>query len=226
MQKKGRTFVALVLTCCLALGVSMAQAETLSGTAQGFGGEVKVTVTMEDGVITDCVIEGDQETAGIGSQAIEQMPEKIVAANGMDVDGVAGATITSEAVLTALSNALNGEAASQEGFTPGTYTVETYGLNAPMTVVVTVDESSITNIEVPVQGETIGLGDEAIAILIPEILEAQSTDVDAVTAATYTSNVLLRAVNEALTMAEMPPCLPTTAWRRTPPFRKIRRRSW
>lgn len=103
--------------------------------------------------------------------------------------------------LNALSNALNGEAASQEGFTPGTYTVETYGLNAPMTVVVTVDESSITNIEVPVQGETIGLGDEAIAILIPEILEAQSTDVDAVTAATYTSNVLLRAVNEALTMA-------------------------
>ena len=201
MQKKGRTFVALVLTCCLALGVSMAQAETLSGTAQGFGGEVKVTVTMEDGVITDCVIEGDQETAGIGSQAIEQMPEKIVAANGVDVDGVAGATITSEAVLTALSNALNGEAASQEGFTPGTYTVETYGLNAPMTVVVTVDESSITNIEVPVQGETIGLGDEAIAILIPEILEAQSTNVDAVTAATYTSNVLLRAVNEALTMA-------------------------
>ena len=79
--------------------------------------------------------------------------------------------------------------------------METYGLNAPMTVVVTVDESSITNIEVPVQGATIGLGDEAIAILIPEILEAQSTDVDAVTAATYTSNVLLRAVNEALTMA-------------------------
>ena len=142
MQKKGRTFVALVLTCCLVLGVSMAQAETLSGTAQGFGGEVKVTVTMEDGVITDCVIEGDQETAGIGSQAIEQMPEKIVAANGVDVDGVAGATITSEAVLTALSNALNGEAASQEGFTPGTYTVETYGLNAPMTVVVTVDEAA------------------------------------------------------------------------------------
>ena len=201
MQKKGRTFVALVLTCCLVLSVSMAQAETLSGTAQGFGGEVKVTVTVEDGVITDCVIEGDQETAGIGSQAIEQMPEKIVAANDVDVDGVAGATITSEAVLTALSNALNGEAASQEGFTPGTYTVETYGLNAPMTVVVTVDESSITNIEVPVQGETIGLGDEAIAILIPEILEAQSTNVDAVTAATYTSNVLLRAVNEALTMA-------------------------
>ena len=90
MQKKGRTFVALVLTCCLVLGVSMAQAETLSGTAQGFGGEVKVTVTVEDGVITDCVIEGDQETAGIGSQAIEQMPEKIVAANGVDVDGVAG----------------------------------------------------------------------------------------------------------------------------------------
>ena len=89
-----------------------------SGNAQrhrtGFGGEVKVTVTVEDGVITDCVIEGDQETAGIGSQAIEQMPEKIVAANGVDVDGVAGATITSEAVLTALSNALNGEAASQE----------------------------------------------------------------------------------------------------------------
>ena len=36
-----------------------------------------------------------------------------------------------------------GEAASQEGFTPGTYTVETYGLNAPMTVVVTVGQSPL-----------------------------------------------------------------------------------
>lgn len=119
MQKKGRTFVALVLTCCLVLGVSMAQAETLSGTAQGFGGEVKVTVTVEDGVITDCVIEGDQETAGIGSQAIEQMPEKIVAANGVDVDGVAGATITSEAVLTALSNALKAKRQARRALRPG-----------------------------------------------------------------------------------------------------------
>lgn len=92
-------------------------------------------------------------------------------------------------------------APAQAAFTAGEYTVETYGLNAPMTVVVTVSETGIDSIEVPEQGETIGIGDEAIRIVSDRIVKAQSLDVDTVSGATYTSGVLLRAVDEALAMA-------------------------
>ena len=44
---------------------------------------------------------------GIGSNAIEQLPELIVEANGTEgVDGVSGATITSNAIFTAVEEAL------------------------------------------------------------------------------------------------------------------------
>ena len=77
-----------------------------TGTAQGMGGDVTVTVTLTDGAITDCVITGDGETEGIGSVVIENAPEEIVSGNKGAIDVVAGATITSNAVNQALAAAL------------------------------------------------------------------------------------------------------------------------
>ncbi|WP_313164747.1 FMN-binding protein, partial [Sedimentibacter sp.] len=51
--------------------------ETLTGAAEGFGGEVSVTVTTEGGKIVNVEVKGDGETPGIGTNAIEQLPEKI-----------------------------------------------------------------------------------------------------------------------------------------------------
>ena len=76
-----------------------------TGTAQGMG-EVSVTVTLTDGVITNCVIVGDGETEGIGSVVIANAPEEIVSANKGSIDVVSGATITSNAVNEALAAAL------------------------------------------------------------------------------------------------------------------------
>lgn len=84
-----------------------AAAETLTGTGEGFGGEVTVTVTKEGDKITKVEAAGANETAGIGSEAIDELPAKIVEANSADVDVVAGATITSKAIIYAVKNALD-----------------------------------------------------------------------------------------------------------------------
>lgn len=195
-----KKWIAVILAAAMCLSLACASAETLTGIAQGFGGEVSVIITTENGKITDVAIEGASETPGVGTNAIEQMPAKMVEANSIEVDGVAGATITSNAILAAAQAALNGAEADGE-FVAGEYTVETYGLNAPMTVIVTMDAEGIVAIDVPVHGETIGIGDCAIETVSAAIIEAQSLNVDSVSGATYTSGVLVRAVNEALEMA-------------------------
>jgi hypothetical protein len=99
----------MVLSMLLSLG---AFAQELTGEADGFGGPVTVTITKDGDKITDVKIVGDSETAGIGTNAIDDMPQQIIDANGADVDGVAGATITSEAIIEAAKIAL-GEAEAE-----------------------------------------------------------------------------------------------------------------
>lgn len=86
-----------------------AKAETLTGSAEGFGGQVKATLTVEDGKITDCTLEGADETPEIGGKALEELEKQIVAAGGYDIDGVAGATVTSNAAAKAAAAALGEE---------------------------------------------------------------------------------------------------------------------
>lgn len=83
---------------------------TLTGEAQGYGGTVTVTVTKKDDKITDVKVEGPDETTGVGSKAIEQLPDLIVAANGTTgVDAVSGATVTSTAIFTAFDKAVSSD---------------------------------------------------------------------------------------------------------------------
>ena len=77
-----------------------------TGTAKGFGGDVSVTLTLTDSVITGCTAEGKDETQGVGSEAIAQMPGKIAESGSIAVDGVSGATATSTAIKEAAAAAL------------------------------------------------------------------------------------------------------------------------
>ena len=77
-----------------------------TATAKGFGGDVSVTLTLTDGVITGCTAEGKDETEGVGSQAIAKMPGAIAESGSIAVDGVSGATITSTAIKEAAAAAL------------------------------------------------------------------------------------------------------------------------
>ena len=80
---------------------------TYTASGKGIGGDVPVTVTVEGGKITAVEVGDNSETQGIGSKAIEQLPDAIVAANGTDgVDAVAGASVTSKAIFTAVDDCL------------------------------------------------------------------------------------------------------------------------
>ena len=95
--------------------------------------------------------------------------------------------------------------AEQVTFTPGIYTVDTLGHNGAMTVEVTFDEHSITDIKVPVHAETRRIGDISMNTVIDEILERQSLDVDTVAGATVSGAVVRAAVRKAVEQAGADP---------------------
>ena len=107
MQRTGiarRLFILLMVAAMLVPMAVLAQSG--SATAKGFGGEVEVKLVVADGVITELTAAGDDETPGVGTMALEQLPDKILASNSLDVDLVAGASVTSKAVLEAAAAAL------------------------------------------------------------------------------------------------------------------------
>ncbi len=79
---------------------------TLTGTAQGFGGDVTVTLTMDGDKIVDASIEGKDETPDVGGKALEELQKQLVEAGSADIDGVSGATVTSDGVKEAVKAAL------------------------------------------------------------------------------------------------------------------------
>ncbi len=94
--------------------------ETFNGSGAGHNGEIAVEVTVTDGAITDVKVATHAETAGICDPAIEQIPKDIIAKNSADVDTVAGATDTSNGIITAVKNALQGSSGNAAGTTAGT----------------------------------------------------------------------------------------------------------
>ena len=105
MKKLASILLSLLMLTGLMTG---AFADDFAGTAMGNGGDVVVTITVENGEITAATVVGDQETAGI---ALEQCQDgtfagQIVAAQGAEIDGVAGATVTTNAVKAATQKAM------------------------------------------------------------------------------------------------------------------------
>ncbi|MBE5968022.1 MAG: flavocytochrome c [Lachnospiraceae bacterium] len=82
------------------------KAGTYEGTAKGFGGDIVATVKLSDDKIEDITVVGDSETENIGSVAVETLPALMVQKQTVDVDGVSGATVSSDAVKAAVTNAL------------------------------------------------------------------------------------------------------------------------
>ena len=110
---------AMFLTACGGSASSTSAAGGVSGsftgTAKGMG-DVSVTLTLTDNVITDCTAKGDEETSGIGSVVIEQFPGEVVEGNTINLDSISGATITSNAFVEAAKAAL-----TEAGLNPDDY---------------------------------------------------------------------------------------------------------
>lgn len=203
----GIVLVVMLLSASMTAGAAAFTPGTYEASAQGFGGAINVAVTVDEEAITAIEITGDGETPALGGAAIEQMSAAYVSQADADgVDSVAGATITSTAVKTAVGNALaqaRGEAqeVAEIAFTPGTYEGTAAGYNGDVVLSVTFSEDAIEAIEVVSSAETEHVGDVAYDILFPEIIEYTSTGVDAVSGATFTSRAVFNAVNAAAEQA-------------------------
>ena len=77
------------------------------GEADGFGGPVKVKVTMDGDKIAKIDVLSHGETAGVSDPAFSTVPAAIIAANSTSVDVAAGATVSSKAIMAAVENALS-----------------------------------------------------------------------------------------------------------------------
>lgn len=107
MKRSITLLVCTTLTAALLTGCA-ASAEQRTGEAQGYGGTLRVTVSMNGTDITDVKVVSHSETEGVGTRAIEALPGRIVEADSVQVDGVSGATITSEAIKAAVTQAMTG----------------------------------------------------------------------------------------------------------------------
>lgn len=79
---------------------------TLTASGKGYAGEFEVTVSMNGSEISDVKVGENSETVGIGSAAIDKLPSEIVAAQSVAIDLVSGATVTSTAIVSAVTEAL------------------------------------------------------------------------------------------------------------------------
>ncbi len=184
-------------------------AGTYSASEEGFAGKVTVTITTSDSEITDVKVEGPNETPDKGGAAMEKLQGELLKAQSAEVDAVSGSTVTSDAVKKAMAAAIekakSGDASTGSdealAFTAGTYTGTGVGYNGPTTVEVTFDDSKITDIKIVDTKETAHVGDTAFEVLIPQMIEANGTGVDAVSGATFSSKALKTAVNDAAEQA-------------------------
>ena len=73
MRKQG--FVCSIIAAASVLAMTTGVfADTYTGTAEGFAGEVSVTLEIEDGVLISAKAEGDGETPDVGGRALELLP--------------------------------------------------------------------------------------------------------------------------------------------------------
>jgi len=119
-MKRNQTLIAVLLVAAMLLTTAaVADAGVsgeFSGSANGIGGEVVVTLTLENGAIVDCTATGAGETPGIGMVVIDTFPAKVAESGSIAIDGIAGATVTSTAFLTAASAALEAAGLNPEDY--------------------------------------------------------------------------------------------------------------
>ena len=100
----------IVLISCASGGSSKqgsAKTGSASASVQGFGGQVSVTLTVQKGKITDVKVEAEGETPAIGGRAIDMAAASMVQKNTVEIDSVAGATISTKALIQAAKEAFS-----------------------------------------------------------------------------------------------------------------------
>ncbi len=170
---------------------------------------ITATVTVKGHKISAVSVKDNGNTYAQYTSPYTVVPKRIVEAQSTDVDGVTGATYSSDAVKKAVDLAL-AQARGEKpvpaknaalSFTPGTYTGSGKGYGGQVQARVTFSETGITDIRVGQQRETAHVGDVAFQTLPARIIAANGLNVDAVSGATMSSFGLKEAVLDAADQA-------------------------
>lgn len=89
----------------------------------------------------------------------------------------------------------------QQSYTPGSYTAASYGMAGYVRVKVTFDETSITDIQIVDENQTVGICEEVYETIPQAIIDSQSLGVDMVAGATITSAAVIDAVGQCVAQA-------------------------
>ena len=197
------------------------------GSATGFSGPVTVAVTIMDKKIISIDILSSTDDEAFFNRA-KAVIDRIIASQSFDVDVVSGATYSSNGIIGAVKNALTGEkdngvtgkskqestsesesdsslaeiAAVQDAsaYKDGTYYGTGKGFAGTMKVKVDISGGKIASISIVSTKD----GDSYVksaSSLLDTIVEKQSTNVDTVSGATFSSRGIIAAVRSALSQA-------------------------
>ena len=181
---------------------------TYSATADGMG-KVIATVTVNASRITEVKLDLRGETETIGQAAGGELRQQILGKQSAEIDGVSGATITTNAVKVAVAKCLAqamGTAGSERvSVKDGTYsgTASGFSWTGQVTCDVTFADNAIKKIEVKEEHESF-TGEWFQTVLdkfIPRIVKDQSLSVNAITGATFSSNAVRNCVAQAINAA-------------------------
>ena len=194
---------------------------TYKASAQGkkskaHSGLVEVEVTVSDSKIEDIKIVTYEQSLDhkkygpLANEAKDKIPASIIDKQSVDVDVVAKATMSSNAIQLAVSKAL--EQASLKKYKPGTYKASAQGKKSKahsglVEVEVTVSDSKIEDIKIVTYEQSLDhkkygpLANEAKDKIPASIIDKQSVDVDVVAKATMSSVAIQLAVSKALEQA-------------------------
>ena len=200
---------------------------TYEGSGTGFGGTITVSVVLKDKTIQSIsIVSAPGEDAAFLNRA-KGVIDRIIASQSVDVDTVSGATFSSKGILAAVKNALTGqedtsEPASASGaagggasaggtvtvskieepaaYRDGTYYGTGTGFGGTMKVCVVISGGKIASIDIMENSDTPSYLSSASS-LISTIISTQSTNVDTVSGATYSSRGIIEAVRSALSQA-------------------------
>ena len=195
---------------------------TYEGQANGYRGLVKVSVTVKDHKITAIKVLSNSDDAAFFNRASTGVIKNILAKQSLKVDVVSGATYSSNGIIKAVKNALTGEedksAAKASGssaksagsvgtadesgtYKDGTFVGTASGYHGTVKVSVTIKNNKIKSIKILENHDDAAYFNRAKGILLPLMVKKQSTNVDAVSGATFSSNGIIKAVRNALSKA-------------------------
>ena len=194
------------------------------GTGTGYAGDITVAVQIKDKQIVAIDILSSSDDAAFFKRA-QAVIDKIIEGQTLDVDTVSGATYSSRGIISAVKNAMTGEKDSgttgqsqsssgaaagsstsvpavedPSAYKDGTYYGTGTGFGGTLKVKVEISGGKITSIQIMENQD----GSEYISkasALINTIIQNQSTNVDTVSGATYSSVGIIQAVRDALSQA-------------------------